>query len=167
MDRHDFEQKLADYLGQELNPNARAEFETYLSAHPDAQEEVESLRAVLKGLEQLAPAPLATQVGMAQDSEHPGPKTGGWLKLRRALAYAAVLIAGVAIGWVARPLPIPSPTLPGAETIERVIQPSQRVPHFLPPNRFARNCLALTLAFSQPKTSPEGHAPRSRSRENP
>ena len=59
MNRHEFEQKLADYLGQELKPDAGAEFETYLEAHPDAQKEVESLRAVLKGLDRLAPPSLA------------------------------------------------------------------------------------------------------------
>lgn len=166
MHRHDFEQKLADYLGQELNPDARAAFETYLNAHPDAQEEVESLRAVLRGLDRLAPPPLATDDRLGQVLERSSPKTVRWLKLRRALAYAAVLVAGVAIGWMARPLPIPAPTSPGAGTIERVIRPSQRVPDFLPQNRFARNCLALSLAFSQPIASPDGHAPGSDSKVN-
>lgn len=160
MDRHDFEQKLADYLGHELNPHARADFETYLKAHPDAQEEVESLRAVLKGLDRLTPPPLATHEKVARDYERPRPRTGVLLKLRRALAYAAVLVAGVAIGWMARPLPEPSATSDGGGAIERIIRPGRRVPDFLPQNRFARNCLALSLAFSQPIASPSGDAPR-------
>ena len=166
MDRHDFEQKLADYLGQELAPDARADFETYLEAHPDAQEEVESLRAVLKGFDRLAPPPLANHDRVARSLEGPGPRTGGWLKLRRALAYAAVLVAGVTIGWMARPLPEPPATSEAAGAIEPIGRLDQRWPSVLPENRFARNCLALSLAFSQPITSPSGHTPGASTKTN-
>ncbi|MFQ5491058.1 MAG: anti-sigma factor family protein [Phycisphaerae bacterium] len=146
MQRHEFEQKLADYLGQEMAPDARQAFEAYLNAHPEAQTEANALRAVLRGLDQLAPPPTA-DVAEAQRIVNPTGGPGVW---RRSLAYAAVLIAGVAIGWTARPLQDASLGPAKVGTVERILRTTGGIAATVPQSRFARNCLALNLAFSQP-----------------
>jgi anti-sigma factor RsiW len=152
MDRKQFEDILADYLGNELSPRDRRAFEEHLAHSAEDRAEVEALQAAVRCLRELPPPPVA-----ATGASEPGararrlPQALVVRYLFRPLAYAAVLLAGVGIGWFARPAQ--RTTQPGAEspTATTVDQPSgPHVPDTKTPSRFVRNMYAMSVAFSRP-----------------
>ncbi len=141
---------LADYLGEELAPAERQAFDSHLSACERCRSDVDSLQAAVCALRQLDPPP--TPLAAPQ----PAPRRpvasiwpGGAFQ---PLAYAAMLLIGVGIGWIARPAPEnPSPggsTGPDTPAVVDTTRQQSR-PNRL--NPLVRNAIALSTAFSRPK----------------
>ena len=161
MDRKRFEDMLADYLGNELSPQDRRAFEEHLAHSAEDRAEVEALQAAVRCLSELPPPPVAAASPpepSARARRLPRPRVVRYVL--RPLAYAAVLLAGVGIGWFARPAQ--STTQPGAEppTARIVDEPSgPHVPDTETPSRFVRNMYAMSVAFSRP-TEQQPPSPR-------
>ena len=141
---------LADYLGDELTPTERQAFDSHLSACEHCRSEVDSLQAAVRALRQLDPPP--TPLAAPQQAI-PGPRASRWRGGGfQPLAYAAMLLIGVGIGWIARPTPENPPDggtagpEPSAvvDTIEQQFRPNRL-------NPLVRNAIALSTAFSRPK----------------
>ncbi len=103
MKPENYENRLADYLGNEMSPDERHAFEQTLRAFPECQAEVDALQAALADLRQL-PAPIATtrpvapRSTAAPSSTRPGQRLSATL-----LKTAAVLVFGVIIGRLTAP----------------------------------------------------------------
>ncbi|MCP4251630.1 MAG: hypothetical protein GY778_31720 [bacterium] len=137
---------LPDYLGDEIDPADRQQFDEHLAACPACREEAESLGAALQTLRQLPPPAVAADV-----VADPGrrqliyPMRARWY---RPLAYAAMLVIGVGIGWFVRPNPAPAPDLRAVPSITTPA-PAPRGERQWPENRFFRNAVALSSAFTR------------------
>lgn len=106
MNREEYEAHLADYLGNELDPARRAEFEEFLNANADARAEVDELRATLDDLAHLQT--LAEVPAVTAASSTPPEPTAGNRTLRfftSLLKAAAVLMFGVLLGRATAPPP--------------------------------------------------------------
>ena len=137
---------LADYLGHEIEPADRNAFEQHLAACPACRTEAETLAGALQTLRQL-PLPAAA-ADLAASGDGPQPIYPSWARWHRPLAYAAILLIGIGIGWFVRPQPAPGPNLPTAP--DRTLPaPASRAEHRWPENRFFRNAVALSSAFSR------------------
>lgn len=88
-----FEDQLADDLGGELSGSSRLEFESHLRRCPSCRQEAETLREVVSTLDAL---------GLPDVGPPPVRSARFWRVARRSLAYAAVLGAGIIIGWSAK-----------------------------------------------------------------
>ena len=139
---------LPDYLGQELDPAGRETVERHLAACETCRSETESLLGALRALRQLEPPPAMPATGS-------GPvRQTSVLRLRRfllqPLAYAATLLIGVGIGWLARPAPQTS-ALGRTEAVQPLVialAPGSGVSsQDLTP--FVRNALTLSAAFTR------------------
>ncbi len=92
MNCDEIQNALADYLGDELEASRRSALETHLESCDACRQEVSELKNTVQMLERLkAPSrdvlsPMSRRIGILQP-----------------LAYAAVLIIGIGIGWLARP----------------------------------------------------------------
>ena len=156
MDRNKFEDLLADYLGDELGPEDRRAFEEHLATSDTDRVEVESLLETLRCLRELPP-PAATPPS-SPPIEWVGPPVIVRY-LYRPLAYAAVLLIGIGIGWFARPEPRTEAPIVAPSSPAKVTYASQRWPLGKAPSRLVLNARALSTAFTQP-TGARG--PRSR-----
>lgn len=218
MDRKRFEDMLADYLGDELNPQDWRAFEEHLAQSDADRAEVEALQAALRCLRDLPPAPVvwhrlptgdslrelppaptsvagaaavATPDGPRRDAppkcdvpinrglaggERPesGPPTGRLPQpsivryLYRPLAYAAVLLIGIGMGWLAKPVGTaappaggqasPGPAPAAVKELDGLRGP--RLPDAKTSGPVVRNAYAMMLAFSQPtEPAPMPHRP--------
>lgn len=87
----EIQEQMADYLGDELDADARAAFGDHVATCEACREEIGALEETVSALEKLkvvnAPAFL------------PARRVGA----QRWLAYAAVLLIGVGVGWLIKP----------------------------------------------------------------
>jgi len=91
MNPPEFEQRMADYLGAELEPIERAEFERLLAADPAAQKRVDALRTLAAAVRELP----ATVPPVA-------PQPLIWKRVMVVLRYAAVILLAFAAGYGVR-----------------------------------------------------------------
>jgi len=147
MDCEQIQEKLADYLGQEMEPAERMAFEEHLAGCRRCGDEVGALRDTIRSLRELAPLPQAVPAAPLLASGRGGPAPGTRHYLRRSLAYAAVLLIGVGVGWSARPA-APSQPPPEAGTAPTA-QPAP-IRERIRSDAFLRNALALSTALSRP-----------------
>jgi len=120
MSRDELKTALADYLADELPPEARQRFEAGLRDHADLAEEARSLANAVRAMraldEELAPAQAAA-------APPPARHHAGWRGAGRLLRLAAMLALAFGLGYAARgpgsgPGSGPGPG-PGAQTAER------------------------------------------------
>ncbi|MHC4090820.1 MAG: anti-sigma factor family protein [Planctomycetota bacterium] len=146
------QEMLADYLGQELDPADQRAFGGHLASCDRCRTEVESLQETLQALRQLPPAP----AGVLPDGVRspratqawPGPRYRG---LARPLAYAATLLIGIGIGWLARPAgTVPGPRAPDTREVHPRPPWRGQLPDELAPSPFVRNALAFSAALNEP-----------------
>ncbi|MCH7813088.1 MAG: zf-HC2 domain-containing protein [Planctomycetes bacterium] len=137
---------LTDYLGDEIDPADRKLFDEHLAACPACRTEAETLADALQSLRQLPPP--AAAAGLAASGDRQRPIYPSWARWYRPLAYAAMLLIGIGIGWFVRPDPAPAPNLPTAPD-RTMPAPASRAEHRWPENRFFRNAVALSSAFSR------------------
>ncbi len=139
MDRDTFQDRLADYLGDELSRQDRLAFEEYLASADTDRAEVESLQAALHSLRQLPPAPVSDSGGAWRSRPAWGVRA-----LYRPLAYAAMLLIGVGIGWFAKPMPAAEPQ----DNHPQAIYVSSRTrTHW--PSSLVHNARNLSAAFTR------------------
>ena len=151
MDRNKFADMLADYLGDELTPEDRRAFEEHLAASDADRAEAESLQAALSSLRQLPPPPAAIAPGTASPGAGHRPRPPAVVRyVYRPLAYAAMLVIGVGIGWLAKPAGVAEVPGAGPQPPVEAIIGTPRLHFDKVPSRFARNALALSMAFTQP-----------------
>jgi anti-sigma factor RsiW len=147
MDRDKFEDMLADYLGNELSPNDRRTFEEHLAKSPADRAEVESLQRTLDDLRELPPPPS----GYAPS---PRPSTPRIIRcLYRPLAYAALLLIGIGIGWLAKPAPSTEQQMTEPTQPSKTPYPQRGWPTESTPSRLVLNAKSFSTAFSQPTQS--------------
>lgn len=91
---------IADYVAGEMPPAERAAFEQRMRNDTALKARVDSLTGVHRTLDRVLWAPPESQ-----EKQEPVAGRLGWSMAR----YAAVLIAGVLIGWSVRPAPIVTP----------------------------------------------------------
>jgi anti-sigma factor RsiW len=140
---------LADYLGDELGAGDRETFEAHLAVCENCRVEVEALQAALNALRELGPAPAVAPSPAA--GHLPIVRLGLRRLVLRPLAYAATLLIGVGLGWMARPsLEAQVPHRPPmAEPRAALVPIEQQIrADSLPP--VVRNAIALSTAFSRP-----------------
>ena len=160
MDRDKFAGMLADYLGDELSSADRRAFEAHLASSDADRAEVESLQAALDNLRQLPPPPASgASAHPLPQAAHPKQSRAVVRYLYRPLAYAAMLVIGVGIGWLAKPAGVAEVPGAGPQPPVEAIIGTPRLHFDKVPSRFARNALALSMAFTQPT---EATAPSSR-----
>lgn len=145
MDRERYEELLADYLGGELSPADRETFEAHLALSPKDREEVEALQQAVEAMQSLPPAPAAL---MQIDDDRTRVRKPAIVRfLYRPLAYAAMLLIGIGIGWSLRTEPKPdvveAPPTPQEEPAPSVETLAER-------DSFVRNAFRLSSAFSRP-----------------
>lgn len=137
MDRDTFQDRLADYLGDELSREDRLAFEEYLASADTDRAEVESLQATLLSLGQLPPAPLLRSGLGGRAPSHRAVRS-----LYRPLAYVAMLLIGVGIGWFAKPMP------EAQDNRQQVMYASSRTrTHW--PSSLVHNARNLSAAFTR------------------
>ncbi len=153
MDRNEFEDRSAAYLGDELDPQARRAFEEHLAACAADRAEVEALQDVVRELRTLPPAPAETADGRRGRRVRPAAQAPGRY---RPLAYAAVLLIGVGIGWFAG-RSVPSS---GRQDARRALVYTPSYDEWRQPSRLIRNARALSDAFTYvPRRSAADAAP--------
>ncbi len=149
MNREQFEDMLADYLGDEMTPEQRQAFEQHLAESDADRAEADALAALMGQLEEIMPAPCSLP---ASGSASPAPPASV-MRFGRILAYAAILLLGVGIGWGIRPMEQSEVELPPNNPDSLVTPKStprdDRWPG-IERNAFAKNCLAFSTAFSRP-----------------
>lgn len=92
MNCNDIQNLLADYLGRELDPPRLAAFESHLSGCGPCRVEVASLQETLSVMQRLEAPPQA----MIAPPRHRA-------RFLQPLAYAAMLLFGVGLGWWLKP----------------------------------------------------------------
>lgn len=79
-----------------------------------------------------------------------------FIKWWRALAYAAVLLIGTGIGWIARPAENAPPQIEEPPAVQPGLPGYDRAPESMPPSRFVRNALALSSASTREPANRRG-----------
>ncbi|MEE9293624.1 MAG: zf-HC2 domain-containing protein [Phycisphaerae bacterium] len=105
MNCQQIQEQIADYLDGELDPLRAKAFDAHLQGCKTCRQEVQSLSETLNVLKTLEVPPLTTPLSSG--------RRGGRYQL---LAYAAVLLMGLGLGWSIKPPPMPghSPVVPSA-----------------------------------------------------
>lgn len=136
---------LADYLGDELSEADRGVFERHLAECEHCRAEVVSLQTAVRSLQSLRPAPSTPITPMARS------RRGRLRPIWQPMAYAAILLIGVGIGWFARPgvsrnaiTQAPPSWSANDATLNR---PDRNITE----DGFVRNALALSNAFTRGK----------------
>jgi len=113
MNREEFEDLLADYLGGELATDDHARFDAYLAAHPEAQQDVDELRATLDELGSLQSVALPVVLPADYAGKSGPASTSASGRYFRGVVKVAALIAfGVIIGRATAPPAPPPPVSP-------------------------------------------------------
>ena len=173
MDRYQFEDLITEYIEGELSQSKRREFENYLDEHEDCRAQVESLRALLFSLHQLAPRSASADFmpKLLKRIEAEKARTTSdrisFKKLPNTIlgftpAYAglmgAVLLAIVMVAFQLMP------DRPGAITPSSVIarsttEPVEALPVLEPESDLAQNEDSAIDSTEIPKTLPEHDLP--------
>ena len=132
----DLRSKLADYLGDELDPRKRAEFEREMQDDPVLATEVASLQSALLDLRSLD-----DEEETARAAQSPVQTVTTMRRGAYALRYAAMIGLAFFIGYVmrgmeAQPTPIPIENSEAGTQVEGQLDAQEDFP-----TRFARNYL--------------------------
>jgi hypothetical protein len=112
---------------------------------------VESLQAAVRALRELGPAP-ATPVSSTPRQPKPTVRFDPMRYVLRPLAYAAILLIGIGIGWFVKP----APESIGPKVVAEPPAQADPIETRLKSDRFVRNAIALSTAFSQQPRSKRG-----------
>lgn len=104
MNREQARDMLADYLGDELEPEQKRHFEAYLTADHELAAEVDALRGTLAALRSLD---VPSAMGVAPDGRRLAGRRGA-----AALRYAAVFVFAFGAGYLANSLASGGPQSP-------------------------------------------------------
>ena len=95
MNADEMRDKLADYLGDELQPEERRRFEEYAATDPSFAAEVESLRETLRAMRSLDES-----AGEASSGTTHGSARMAWARAPALLRYAAIILLAFSAGYL-------------------------------------------------------------------
>ena len=94
LSKDELRQGMADYLGDEMNPEARARYERSLRDHADLTEEVRSLRRALQALDTLDAEPHVQPERVSEPAVRPQP----WFDRGRLTRFVAMIALAFFLG---------------------------------------------------------------------
>lgn len=130
-----FQDKLADWLGDELNPAERVEFEKHANQCAVCRKELEQLSHAARAVHMLRPSEAAVAAGVGRVALPVAATPRRWSVAAALLRYAAVIAFAFVAGFVSRGAP---PTETAARPSLTATTPAAAAPPTIHP-RIARN----------------------------